>query len=82
MTDITGAGLLGLINPELELPGQGNEVISLKGNAVNKQAFEEALAEYYSLRGWDKKTGLFTEKSISDMGLHHMSEFLINKDGN
>ncbi|MFC1671281.1 aldehyde ferredoxin oxidoreductase C-terminal domain-containing protein, partial [Spirochaetota bacterium] len=73
ITDITGAGFLGMVNPELELPGSGNEIVSKLGNAVDKNAFEKALSEYYNLRGWNEKSGLFTDDVISKLQLTEMT---------
>lgn len=40
-----------------------------KGEVMNKEAFEKMLDEYYEIVGWDKKTGIPTEKVIKDLEL-------------
>ncbi len=63
-----------MVNPELELPGKGDKIVSQKGNAVDKEAFETSLDEYYGLRGWDKKTGLLKKKQVSDLKLDELKD--------
>jgi aldehyde:ferredoxin oxidoreductase len=58
------------LNPELLLPGRGNEVISRKGKAVDRMEFERIRDEYYKLRGWDIQTGLLKESSLKKLGLY------------
>jgi aldehyde:ferredoxin oxidoreductase len=58
-----------MYNPELFLPGKGDEVISRKGKAVDKKEFEKMMDEYYLLRGWDLKTGLPEEETLNKLGL-------------
>jgi aldehyde:ferredoxin oxidoreductase len=72
--DVYGAGLFGMVNPELELPGKGDEIVSQKGNAVDKGAFEASLDEYYTLRGWDKRSGLLKKEQISELKLDELKE--------
>ena len=52
------ADVFGMHNPNLFLPGPGDEIISRKGKALEKDAFGKLLDEYYKLRGWDIPTGL------------------------
>ena len=39
-----------LTNPDLLLPGKGNEAVSMKGRVVDKAQFEAMKKEYYELR--------------------------------
>jgi aldehyde:ferredoxin oxidoreductase len=39
-----------------------------KGHVVH---LDKMLDEYYELRGWDKTTGLPTEKKLNDLGLEY-----------
>jgi aldehyde:ferredoxin oxidoreductase len=71
--DIYGAGLFGMVNPELELPGKGDTIVSQKGNAVDKTAFETSLDDYYAIRSWDKRTGLFKKDRIADLQLNELT---------
>ncbi|MDM8000645.1 MAG: aldehyde ferredoxin oxidoreductase C-terminal domain-containing protein, partial [Dehalococcoidia bacterium] len=58
-----------LTNPELLLPGKGNEAVSMKGKVVDKAQFEAMKREYYALRKWDPDTGLPTEARLEELGL-------------
>jgi aldehyde:ferredoxin oxidoreductase len=58
-----------LTNPDLLLPGKGNEAVSMKGRVVDKVQFEAMKREYYRLRHWDPDTGLPTEARLKELGL-------------
>lgn len=61
--------VFGMHNPQLFLPGKGDEVISRKGKAVDRQGFESLKNEYYTLRGWDVATGLLKKETLTGLGL-------------
>ncbi len=63
------ADVFGMHNPELLLPGAGDEIISRRGKAVDREKFERMLDEYYDLRGWDRATGFPTRKKLEELGL-------------
>jgi len=63
------ADVFGMHNPELLVPGTGDEIISRKGKAVDRQKFEEMKDEYYNLRGWNQQTGIPTGKTLKKLGL-------------
>jgi aldehyde:ferredoxin oxidoreductase len=63
------ADVFGMHNPELLVPGAGDEIISRKGKAVDRVKFEEMKDEYYELRGWDLKTGIPTGETLRRLGL-------------
>lgn len=46
------------MNPDILVPGPGDETISLKGNVLDRSEYEKIRTEFYELRGWDSKTGL------------------------
>ena len=73
------ADVFGMHNPELLLPGAGDEIISRKGKALDKEKFEQLLDEYYKLRGWDKATGFLTKKKLEKLGLSWVIEGLKEK---
>jgi aldehyde:ferredoxin oxidoreductase len=58
-----------LTNPDLLLPGKGNEAVSMKGQVVDRAQFEAMKKEYYQLRRWDAATGLPTESRLNELGL-------------
>ena len=60
-------GVFGMFNPDLELPGTGDEIISRKGRTLDRKEFEKMKDEYYSFRGWDVATGLQTRKKLEEL---------------
>ncbi|MBW2553583.1 MAG: hypothetical protein JRE20_05575 [Deltaproteobacteria bacterium] len=73
------ADVFGIHNPELFLPGSGDEIISRKGKALEKDKFEKMLDEYYELRGWDKTTGLIKKETLKELDLTEVIEPLKKK---
>jgi aldehyde:ferredoxin oxidoreductase len=71
--------VFGMCNPGLFLPGKGNEVISRKGKAVDREKFEQIKDEYYQLRGWDIPTGLLKKDTLNKFGLDDVIEPLKEK---
>lgn len=63
-------------DPECLLPGKNGEVISRKGEVVDRNKFERMKDEYYQLRGWDAATGLQTRKKLEELGLNEVAEDL------
>jgi len=68
----TSDGVFGMFNPDLELPGVGNEMVVRKGKTLDRAAFEKMKDEYYALRGWDVATGLQTKKKLEELGLGYL----------
>jgi len=62
-------GIIGVFNPDLEFPGPGASVVSIKGRVFDRQAFEHMKDEYYRLRGWDIPTGLPYSSTLSSLNL-------------
>ena len=73
------ADVFGMHNPELLLPGTGDEIISRKGRALNRAQFEKMLDEYYELRGWDIHTGLLSRDKLVQLQLPEVIEGLAGK---
>ena len=61
--------VFGLFNPDLFLPGAGDEIVSRKGKALDRDKFAQMLDEYYELRGWDKSTGLIKKETLQKLDL-------------
>ena len=57
------------MNPEVIVPGPGEEIISRKGQILDKQVFEEMRREFYELRGWDAESGLQKAETLERLGL-------------
>jgi aldehyde:ferredoxin oxidoreductase len=62
-------GMIGLFNPDLEMPGPGDTIITRKGATMDRAEFERMKDEYYDLREWDVATGLQKRKLLEDLGL-------------
>ncbi|MCX5894574.1 MAG: hypothetical protein NTZ51_01900 [Proteobacteria bacterium] len=69
----------GMFNPDLYLPGAGDEVISVKGKALKRDGFEQMLDEYYELRGWDVTTGFLKKKKLEEINLTDLVDSLKEK---
>jgi aldehyde:ferredoxin oxidoreductase len=65
----TSEGVFGMFNPDLELPGAGDEIITRKGKTVDRKEFERMKDEYYLLRGWDVVSGMQTKGKLQKLGL-------------
>jgi aldehyde:ferredoxin oxidoreductase len=65
----TEEGMIGLFNPDLEFPGPGDEIISRKGQTLDRKDFEHMKDEYYNLRGWDAASGLQNKEKLDELGL-------------
>jgi aldehyde:ferredoxin oxidoreductase len=70
------ADVFGMHNPELLLPGAGDEVISRKGKALDRNGFEEMKDEYYEIRGWDVQTGLPKKETLEKLELSDVADGL------
>jgi hypothetical protein len=71
--------VIGVFNPEAILPGKDGEIFSVKGNTVAKETFEKMMDDYYAVRGWDIKTGLFKKDTLEDLGLSDIVDKLGDK---
>jgi aldehyde:ferredoxin oxidoreductase len=68
-----------MYNPERFLPGKGDELISHKSTAVDREKFTRMMDEYYTLRGWDVKTGLLKADALRQLDLADIVEPLQKK---
>jgi aldehyde:ferredoxin oxidoreductase len=62
MEDIIHFGLL-------EVPGPGEEAVSMQGKTLDRDKFSAMLKEYYRLRGWDEETGVPRAETLAALGL-------------
>jgi len=58
-----------MFNPDLELPGDGDEIVVRKGMTLDRKEFGRMKDEYYLLRGWDVDAGLQKKKKLEELGL-------------
>jgi aldehyde:ferredoxin oxidoreductase len=56
-------------NYQCLVPGKAGEIISRKGEVVDREKFEKLKDEYYQLRGWDVVSGLQTKAKLKELGL-------------
>ncbi len=68
-----------MFNPDLFLPGSGDEIISRKGKALDKNKFEQMKDEYYKIRGWDVATGLLKRDKLESLNLQDLIDPLKEK---
>jgi aldehyde:ferredoxin oxidoreductase len=60
------------MNPDVIVPGPGNEVVSRKGRVLDRSAFEEMRQEFYELRGWDPESGLQKAATLERLGISEL----------
>jgi aldehyde:ferredoxin oxidoreductase len=60
-------------NPEAFMPGPNGEIISRTGSVLPRDKFEDLKDEYYTLRGWDLKTGFPTVAKLSELDLNDVA---------
>jgi aldehyde:ferredoxin oxidoreductase len=63
-------------DPECLVPGKDGEIISRKGEVVDRSDFERLKDEFYRLRGWDTDTGLQTRGILKALGLNEVADDL------
>ena len=68
------------MNPEVLIPGPGEEVISRKGQTLDRNVFETMRQEYYELRGWDAESGLQKAETLERIGLAELVQDLKKMD--
>ncbi|MFO7555021.1 MAG: aldehyde ferredoxin oxidoreductase N-terminal domain-containing protein [Desulfobacterales bacterium] len=57
------------MNPDVIVPGLGEEVISRKGKTLDRSVFEEMRREFYELRGWDPESGMQKAETLERLGM-------------
>ena len=64
------------MNPDVIVPGSGEEVISRKGQTLNRNVFEKMRKEFYELRGWDTESGLQKVETLERLEMPDLVEDL------
>ncbi len=65
--------------PVLFLPGRKNgkwDYYNMLGRRMEKQKFEEFKTRFYTLQGWDTKTGYPKRSTLETLGLSHVADEL------
>jgi len=63
-------------NEDCIVPGKDGAILSRKGRTVDKDEFEILKNEYYSIRGWDVRSGLQHQKRLLQLDLRDVAEGL------
>lgn len=69
------------MNPEVIVPGPGEEAISRKGQTLDREVFERMRREFYQLRNWDGDSGLQTAETLERLGLSEVARELPKTHG-
>jgi aldehyde:ferredoxin oxidoreductase len=57
------------MNPDVLVPGEGDIVLSRKGQTLDREVFKKMRDEFYQLRGWDPETGYAGAEKLHELGL-------------
>ena len=66
-------------NPECLVPGEDGKSFSRRGMVVDRNTFEKMKDEFYSMRGWDVKTGLQTKSQLAALDLTDVAEVIASE---
>jgi len=64
------------LNPDVIVPGRGEEVISRKGQTLDRNIYAKMLNEFYRIRGWDPESGLQRADVLKSQGLSDVARDL------
>ena len=64
------------MNPEVIVPGPGEETISRRGKTLDRDVFERMRKEFYGLRKWDTESGLQKTVTLERLGLSDLVQDL------
>jgi aldehyde:ferredoxin oxidoreductase len=64
--------MFGVHGGKMIMPGPGAQPVNMTGNKLDRDKFIGMLKEYYALRGWDEKTGLPTQKTLTTLGMQDL----------
>jgi len=57
------------MNPDVIVPGPGEEVVSRKGKTLDRGVFDVMRKEFYEQRGWDSESGLQKSETLERLEL-------------
>ncbi len=57
------------MNPQVIVPGPGDDIVSHKGKTLDREVYETIRREFYELRGWDPETGEQKKETLERLGL-------------
>jgi len=64
------------LNPDVIVPGRGEEVISRKGQTLDRKTYDRMLNEFYKIRGWDPESGLQKADTLGSQRLSDLAHDL------
>jgi len=67
-------------NPDCIVPDKDGNIVSRKGEIVDRKKWEDLKTEYYQLRKWDLETGLQTRQILEDLDLREVADDLEKRD--
>jgi aldehyde:ferredoxin oxidoreductase len=62
------------MNADVLVPGEGDLVLSRKGQTMDREVFQKMREEFYQLRGWDPETGYPGAEKLHELGLSDLLE--------
>jgi aldehyde:ferredoxin oxidoreductase len=65
-----------LSNPDCIVPDKDGNIVSRRGEVVDREKWEDLKTEYYQLRRWDPATGLQTGKILEELDLIEVADDL------
>lgn len=57
------------MNTKVLVPGEGEVVLTRKGQTLDREIFKKMRDEFYQLRGWNRKTGYPKPEKLQELGL-------------
>jgi aldehyde:ferredoxin oxidoreductase len=64
------------MNDEVLVPGEGDIVLSRKGQVLDREVFKKMRDEFYQLRGWDSETGYPGKEKLNELGLSDLFDVI------
>jgi aldehyde:ferredoxin oxidoreductase len=64
------------MNPNVIVPGPGEEIVSRKGQTLDRDDFNSMQKEFYELRGWNTASGLQKDETLERLDLSDLIQDL------
>lgn len=64
------------MNPDVVVPGPGEEIIGRKGKTLKQDEYDTMKKEFYNLRGWDSGSGHQRTETLERLGLSDLVQDL------
>jgi aldehyde:ferredoxin oxidoreductase len=73
------ADIFDIYNPERYLPGKGDDLLTHKSRALDREQVAGIMDEYYDLRGWEVASGLLKKDTLRQLELDDIAAGLEHK---